>query len=57
MAKVFKGMADIARHLCDHRVIHAGVALAYGAGLAGVCDKHVVEGVVMAAYAIMAARG
>ena len=48
--------AVVAAVLC-HRVIYGVVALAYGAGLSGLCDKHVAEAAVVAAYALLAARG
>jgi hypothetical protein len=51
-----KAMALVAA-VCSHRVMYGGVAAAYGAGLAGLCDKALVEAVVVAAYAILAARG
>ena len=57
MIGYLKKLKSVAAAVCCHRVIYAGVALAYGAGLAGLCDKAVVEAAVVAAYAIMAARG
>ena len=57
MAKVLKWLAGVAGAVCCHRVIYGGVALAYGAGLSGLCDRDMVEATVLVAYALMAARG
>ena len=57
MIEVWKTAKAMAERVICHRVIYGGVALAYGAGMAGICDKAVTEAVLVAAYAVMALRG
>ena len=57
MARLWNGFKTVAMAVCCHRVMYAGVALAYGAGLFDLCGKEGVEAVVVAAYLALAARG
>ncbi len=57
MIELLKTVKTVAMAVCCHRAMYAGVALAYGAGLSGLCGRAVGEAGVGAAYLALAARG
>lgn len=48
-----KWMNKLARALWCHRMAYAGLALAYGGGVAGLIDKEMVTSIVTAIYVAM----